>query len=474
MNVAKMKKNIPIFFSVFWIFALAVYVIAFDQFRFESVSGTCPNPDFVVGEITDGTVVTQKLVSPLEMLENIDIYLGTFGKTSKGTLEISIRDEMDVLLTKDSIDLSKITSDGFFTVSLGEGLSLQKGQRLDVVIQTYGVETGKPITIYAGDAFREGTYKYQLNGESGVGSLCIKLRGYDYIIFYKIYWLLIGGVSLFIAAVFLFSYKKMKDGKTTILSTIIAIHYKYKFLLKQLVARDFKTKYKRSLLGMAWSLLNPLLTMSVQYVVFSSLFKSTTANYPIYLLTGIVFFNFFSEAVSMGMMSITQNAALIKKVYMPKYIYPFARILSSLINLVLALIPLMILLIVTKTPIRPAALLLIYDIVCLFLFVFGVILILSTAMTFFQDTQFLWGVISMMWQFLTPIFYNEAIIPERFLGIYRLNPMYQYISFARICLIEGISPPPTTYIYCLLFSVITLSLGVAIFKKYQDKFILYL
>ena len=134
----------------------------------------------------------------------------------------------------------------------------------------------------------------------------------------------------------------MKRGKNSSVAALCTLFCRYQFLLKQLVGRDFKTKYKRSVLGMAWSFMNPLLTMTVQYIVFSTLFKSNMANYPVYLLSGIVFFNFFSEAVSMGMTSITGNASLIKKVYMPKFVYPVARICSSLINLGLALIPLLL------------------------------------------------------------------------------------------------------------------------------------
>ena len=111
---------------------------------------------------------------------------------------------------------------------------------------------------------------------------------------------------------------------------------RYRFLIQQLVSRDFKTKYKRSVLGIVWSFLNPLLTMLVQYVVFSTLFKSSIPHYPAYLLSGIVLFNFFSETTTVGMTSITANAPLITKVYVPKYIYPLTRMLSSTINVALS------------------------------------------------------------------------------------------------------------------------------------------
>ena len=191
-------------------------------------------------------------------------------------------------------------------------------------------------------------------------------------------------------------------------------------------------------------------------------------------MTGIVFMNFFNEAVSMGMTSITGNASLIKKVYMPKYIYPVSRVLSSLVNFGFAIIPLFLVMVVTRTAFRPALLLLLFDVLCMLGFIIGMGLLLTTAMTFFQDTQFLWGVVSLMWMYLTPIFYPESIIPEKMLTLYHMNPMYQYITFARVCIIDGVSPDPTAYLWCLLSAGIVLMLGILVFKREQDKFVLYL
>ncbi|MBR3016915.1 MAG: ABC transporter permease [Clostridia bacterium] len=255
---------------------------------------------------------------------------------------------------------------------------------------------------------------------------------------------------------------------------VCTLFTRYQLLFRQLVSRDFKAKYKRSALGLIWSFLNPLLTMIVQYIVFSTLFQSDIENFPVYLLIGIVFFNYFSEAVSMGMTSITGNAALIKKVYVPKYIFPISRVISSLINFLLALIPLLLVMVVTGTVFRVFLLLLVFDILCLTGFCMGMGLILSTAMTFFQDTQFLWGVVSMIWMYFTPLFYPESIIPANIIGIYRMNPLYQFVTFARTCIIQGVSPEPMMYLHCIVSAVVVILLGAMIFKKNQDRFILYL
>ena len=228
------------------------------------------------------------------------------------------------------------------------------------------------------------------------------------------------------------------------------------------------------MLGMLWSFLNPLLTMAVQYIVFSTLFKSNIENYPVYLLVGIVFFNFFNEAVSMGMTSITSNASLIKKVYVPKYIYPISRVASSMINFLLALIPLGLVMIITGTGLHPSLLLVVFDVLCFLVFITGMSLLLTTSMTFFQDTQFLWNVVSMIWMYMTPIFYPESIIPANMLPMYRMNPLYQYITFARTCIISGVSPVPIMYLKCIASACVVLVLGAVIFKKNQDRFVLYL
>lgn len=280
------------------------------------------------------------------------------------------------------------------------------------------------MTLYCGNTVTAGRFdivqniadtdRYTVNGEMGLGKLCVKVCGVHALSFYRDYWLIVAGAFGVIVAFCVRWWKQAKQGKNNPLVAICTLYTRYAFLIKQLVSRDFKTKYKRSMLGMAWSFLNPLLTMSVQYIVFSTLFKSDIENFPVYLLTGIVFFNFFSEAVSMGMTSITGNASLIKKVYMPKYVYPVSRVISSLVNFALAILPLFIVMLFTGTAFKWSLILLIFDILCLLGFVTGMSLLLTTAMTFFQDTQFLWSVLSMIWMYLTPIFYPESITRRNF------------------------------------------------------------
>jgi len=249
---------------------------------------------------------------------------------------------------------------------------------------------------------------------------------------------------------------------------------KYKFLLQQLVNRDFKSKYKRSVLGVLWSFLNPLLTMTVQFVIFSTLFKSDIPNFAAYLIIGIVFFNFFSEATSMGLMSIVSNSSLIMKVYIPKYIFPVARVLSSAINLLLSMIPLFIVVLFTGVRFTSAILALPFSLVCTIIFCIGVSFILSSAMVFFRDMQFLWGIINMLWMYATPIFYPESILPQKLMILFKMNPLYHFIRFTRAIILNGGSPEPKAYLLCFIAAVVPFIIGTLIFKKSQDKFALYL
>ncbi|MBR6029821.1 MAG: ABC transporter permease [Clostridia bacterium] len=248
----------------------------------------------------------------------------------------------------------------------------------------------------------------------------------------------------------------------------------YDFLIRQLVSRDFNTKYRQSLLGVVWSFLNPLLTMTVQYIVFSTLFSTSIDNFPVYLLTGIVLFNFFSEACTLGLESIVSNGSLINKVYMPKYIYPFSRTLSSLINMLITLIPLLMLMLFTGTPITWSLLLMPIDLLLLFGFTLGLTLLLCTLNVFFRDTRFLWSVLVLLWTYLTPLFYPESIIPFGLRTVYRMNPMYQFITFLRAIAMEGTAPTPANLLGCLIASAGMLLLGSWVFHRHQDHFVFHL
>lgn len=255
---------------------------------------------------------------------------------------------------------------------------------------------------------------------------------------------------------------------------------RYFFLLKQLVMRDFKIKYKRSVLGILWSLLYPLLTMAVMAVVFSAMFKFKVegVNYLVYLLSGLVMFNFFSEASNGAMTSVVSNFSLINKVYIPKYIFPISKVLFVGINFLLTLIPLLIIILFTgegntKTYINIYYILLPYVFICMLMFTLGIGFILATISIFFRDMFYIYGVIITLWNYLTPIFYDISMLPATVQSLMRLNPMYNFIDFSRTIILKSKAPSIESFAICGLFGIGFLVVGALVFKKNQDKFIYY-
>lgn len=249
---------------------------------------------------------------------------------------------------------------------------------------------------------------------------------------------------------------------------------KYRSLLNELVVRDIKVKYKRSVLGILWTLLNPLLTMVVLTIVFSNLFRYDIENFPVYLITGQVMFNFFSESTSMAMGSIIGNSALIKKVYIPKYIFPLSRVLSSFVNLLFALVAVIILMIFMKIKITTAVLFIPLAFIYILVFSIGIGFLLSSINVFFRDTQHLYGVLLTAWMYLTPIFYPVDIIPIKYKWIVELNPLYYMVDYFRQCVLYGNIPSLQLNLICILACSISIIVGLWAFYKNQDKFILYI
>lgn len=265
------------------------------------------------------------------------------------------------------------------------------------------------------------------------------------------------------------------------LKNIYANFNRYKFLMSQMVSRDFKVKYKRSVLGVLWSLLYPLLMMVVMALVFSNMFKVRVegVNYLVYLMTGQVIFNYFSEATNAAMTSIISNYSLIKKVYIPKYIFPLSKCLFVGINFLLTLIPLLIIILftgdaTTHCTINIYYLLLPYAFICMFLFTVGIGFILSTVAVFLRDILYIYGIIITIWTYFTPLFYDISMLPENLQAIFKFNPLYQFITFARTIILYNKVPEFSNFVGCLLYAVGTLLLGCIVFKKKQDKFIYYL
>ena len=249
---------------------------------------------------------------------------------------------------------------------------------------------------------------------------------------------------------------------------------KYAPLMRELVVRDLKVKYRRSVLGYLWSLLNPLMMMVIMSVVFSYAFKVDIEYFPLYVISGNVLFTFFNDSTNYAMHSIVQNGSLIKKVYIPKYIFPLSNVLSSFVTAMFSLIAVLIVLIFQRVPIHWQILLVPIPIFFEFVFCVGVGLVIGALSVYFRDINHLYGVLTLAWMYCTPIFYPLEALPERVIAIIKFNPLYNYIQFFRLLVIHSYIPGINTWLACIVSSVVSLIVGIIVFGKLQRNFILYL
>ena len=251
--------------------------------------------------------------------------------------------------------------------------------------------------------------------------------------------------------------------------------WKYKDLIKQLVMRDIKLKYRRSFLGYLWSVLNPLLTMSVMIFVFSSIFKRNIEHYPVYLFTGQMLFNYMNQSTHQALSSINGNASLLKKTYIPKYIFTFSKITSGLVDLFFSMGALFIVMLVTGVPFRLTNLLFPFVLFQLYVFCLGLGLFLAQANVFFRDIQYIYNAVTTAWMYFTPIFYSVDALPDNVKWILKhFNPMYFYIGQFRDIIYVGKIPGPVIIFAGCTTSMVMLIIGLVSFLRSQNRFILYI
>ena len=246
----------------------------------------------------------------------------------------------------------------------------------------------------------------------------------------------------------------------------------YSFLLTELIKRDISGKYKDSTLGLFWSFLNPLLSMIVLTIVFSTFFGRTIENFPVYLLSGKLVFDLFANATTGAMDSIKGNSEIIKKIYVPKYMFAVGIVCSEFINFLISLIVLVAVMFATGAPFYMSLLYSPIPLFFLLVLTMGVGLILATATTFFTDIKYLYGVLIMLLSFMTPLFYPIEIIPEQFLFFFKVNPLYAAVSSFRDIVLYGAFPQTKFLLYLIITSIIALVIGVYLFYRYQDEFVI--
>ncbi|WP_167955786.1 ABC transporter permease [Anaerosporobacter faecicola] len=249
--------------------------------------------------------------------------------------------------------------------------------------------------------------------------------------------------------------------------------FKYNFLLSELVKKDIKLKYRRSILGLFWTLLEPLLTMIVLTVVFSKLRNKGDEFFPVYILTGRLLYSFFANATKSAMKAIRTNSGMIKKVYIPKYIYPLSNVISNFVIFLLSLVVLVLVAIVLRVPLTWHVVEAIIPITLLFIMSLGVGMILSAMAVFFRDIEYLWSVALMLIMYCSAIFYGpDSVIKNGYEWVFKINPLYAVITNFRNAIIYGCGMDMQALIYSTIFSFGSLIIGVWFFYKKQDKFIL--
>ncbi len=255
------------------------------------------------------------------------------------------------------------------------------------------------------------------------------------------------------------------------------------FILKQLVGKDFKIKYRRSFLGVAWSVLNPLLMMIVMAIVFTTIFAQgrngsiTPEMYPLYLIVGNVTFAVMSDSTSQALSSIIQASSLLKKVKVHRFVFPVQKVLFSLVNFAFSLIAVAIVMLWFHVVPTWHLLLLPVCLILLMFFCMGVGLLLSAATVFFRDVMHLWSVVLTAWTYFTPIFWTTDYIlkmPHILRVLMYANPMYNYLQFMREIFLFQTCPTPLEFGLCVAWAVIAMAIGYTVFHKNEHKFILYI
>ncbi|HSB67410.1 MAG TPA: ABC transporter permease [Anaerolineales bacterium] len=244
---------------------------------------------------------------------------------------------------------------------------------------------------------------------------------------------------------------------------------RYKYLLLQLTRRDILARYKRSILGVAWTMLNPLGMMIILSLVFSQLFVGVKS-YPAYVLSGLVAWNFFAQSTNAAMSGLVWGGSLIQRIYIPRTAFGISAIGTALVNILLSLVPLALVMLVTHIAFHVTIIFIPISIILLSCFSLGVGLILSTMAVYFPDVAEMYQIILLAWFYLTPIIYPEQILPANLHGIFVFNPMYYLVRLFRLPLLDGHLPSLGEFLPAAVFGIGILIIGWIFFTSKSDEF----
>ena len=246
-----------------------------------------------------------------------------------------------------------------------------------------------------------------------------------------------------------------------------------KFLFEELVKRDFKQKYKRTVLGMGWSILSPLLSLLVMKLVFGHFFGRGIAHYTTFLFCGNLVYSYYREATNGGMNSLMNNASIFTKINVPKYIFLLTKNVSAAINFLLTLCVFFIFAFLDNVNFGLHFVSLIFPITCLVVFNIGIGMILSALYVFYRDIGYLYDVFTLLLMYCSAIFYNVDTLPAKYQSFFLLNPIYTYINYFRIVVLKGTIPSMEYHLLCAFYALISVFIGGWIYKRYNHRFLYY-
>ena len=472
-RLGKKMKPWIIYFLIVGLF----YWIVYDAWNQTAVITDSASPSDWTSDIASDVIVQQKMLISMDCLNELDIMPHLLDNQQDVSMKLTWFDDGDQVIAEYVFDAVHLEQDTMVQLTLNPPIVGYKNRTVTLQIESEGgfsLWTGKSVQTGRLDIPLSVDYPVTVQNQPSDGQLVYKQIGSDKLAGTAWFWPIAVVVPVLVFLARRWAAYCREHGRPSRFVQLQDIITRYSYLLKQLVVRDFKVKYKSSFLGVIWSFLNPLLMTLVYYLVFSTLFRNDTENFVVYLMCGIILFNFFSESTSLGLNAIIGNASLITKVYIPKYVFPISKVLSASINLLISMIPLMLFMVILGVKFTKALLLI--PVVSTFLIVFciGVSLFLAAVTVFFRDVQFLWSVVLSIVNFLSPVFYPETIIPLAYRSLYHVNPMYQYMFFMRSIVLGGVSPTPVTYLYCFIASLSALIVGTFFFRKCQNQFSLYL
>jgi len=263
------------------------------------------------------------------------------------------------------------------------------------------------------------------------------------------------------------------DSELSILYELIRSSFRYRELIWALALKELKLRYKRSVLGFLWALLNPALMMAVLTLVFSTILRFGIPHYAIFLLSVLLPWTFFSQSLSYAVDCVVGNGELIKKVSVPKLVFPVAAVVSNIINLLLSFVPMALLVLAMRHPFYGTWLYLPVPILALVLFTLGMTCLFATANVFYRDVSHILQVVLSAWFYFTPIIYALDFVPPRLQWLFKLNPIIYVINGFRLAIYWGQLPRWQSIAASFICGVSALFIGCAIFQRYQDKFVFY-